>query len=276
MSGMSSADPRAGLKARPRIAPKQHAQPRRLTDKQRSHPLLAAALERLQSLSSSGRGMYLRRLDTVHDSGRRTRSEVFQLLAKSAEQILARLDLATGVLGYLDADGSFRLFTQRNVAIDGGVSTAAFNRALRLVDRAGYAVRRIERIAVRNRENGAQFVRTRVLVMLTEKFFRDLGLAVAWKKAQTWARKRRARQIAGIQQRSAIELQRASSSKAARQRTKQRVQDKAAREEHQKQQHQTNQSSLRLFDRIQELQSLDPGRPVEHYKNLALSELIQA
>lgn len=272
MAGMSSADPRAGLKARPRIAPKQHAQPRRLTDKQRSHPLLAAALERLQSLSSSGRGMYLRRLDTVHDSGRRTRAEVFNLLARSAEQILARLDLATGVLGYLDAEGSFRLCTQRNIALDGGVSPAALNRALRLVDRAGYAVRRIERIAVRDRVSGAQFVRTRVLVMLTEKFFRDLGLAVAWKKAQTWARKRRARLIAGIQQRSAVELHRATSSKAKRRLTQQRVQDKAAREAHQQHLHLTKRESLSLFDRIQELQKLDPGRPVEHYKNLALAQ----
>jgi hypothetical protein len=213
--------------------------------------------------------MYLRRLDTVHDSGRRTRSEVFNLLSQSAEQILARLDLATGVLGWLDADGAFRLSTQRNIALDGGVSPAAFNRALKLVDRAGYVVRRIERIAVR--ENGVQFVRTRVLLMLTEKFFRDLGLAVAWKRAQTGALKRRARQIAHTQQQAATTLQRAASARITRRVTVERVRAKAEREARQQQLHLTHQQSQRLLEQIQELQLRDPGKPITYYRSLALS-----
>ena len=83
-------DPHAALRA-PIRAPRYSA-PRRLTGQQLKNPLLRMAFSRLSRISDL-RGQYLRDLDTIH-GGRRTRSEKYDALAKAAEQLLLRLDLA--------------------------------------------------------------------------------------------------------------------------------------------------------------------------------------
>ncbi|MBX4139612.1 hypothetical protein K1567_27380 [Pseudomonas sp. S5F11] len=97
--------------------PPSYAAPRRLSEQQLKNPLIRSAFERLGNLVQN-RGRYLRRLDRVNGD-RRTRVEVFMAFQKSAEQILVRYDLATGVLGYLDENsGRYVLNTQRRIAED--------------------------------------------------------------------------------------------------------------------------------------------------------------
>lgn len=140
-------NPHAALRApvrKPR--PAQRAEPLRLTDEQRKNPLIRSALPRLQGISSTYRGKYLRGLDTIH-GGRRTRLEVFQALELVAESMLVRLDWATGVVGYFDMDdGRFVLNTQCNVAEDAGITPQRMSRFIGKLAAAGYAYQRSERI----------------------------------------------------------------------------------------------------------------------------------
>ncbi|MBK5525342.1 hypothetical protein JFT91_26275 [Pseudomonas sp. TH08] len=142
------------------------------------------------------RGQYLRDLDTIH-GGRRTRSEKFDALAKASEQMLLRLDLATGVLGWLDIErGQFFLNTQCGVAEDSGMSAASLNRLMHSLELAGYVYRRIEKVQLEEKdEAGLNLVRTRVLVRFTEKFFADLGVRYLWYRAKKAAIKRRERDL---------------------------------------------------------------------------------
>lgn len=169
------------------------------------------------------RGQYLRDLDTIH-GGRRTRSEKFDALAKASEQLLLRLDLATGVLGWLDIErGQYFLNTQCGVAEDCDMSPASLNRLMHSLDLAGYVYRRIEKVRLDEKdEAGLNLVRTRVLVRFTEKFFADLGVRYLWYRAKKAAIKRRER-----------ELQQVSGLRAARQ-------EKASLEEFRRQQSRSN------------------------------------
>jgi hypothetical protein len=148
------------------------------------------------------RGQYLRDLDTIH-GGRRTRSEKFDALAKASEQMLLRLDLATGVLGWLDIErGQYFLNTQCGVAEDSDMSPASLNRLMHSLDLAGYVYRRIEKVQLEEKdEAGLNLVRTRVLVRFTEKFFADLGVRYLWfraKKAAIKKREKELREISGL------------------------------------------------------------------------------
>lgn len=192
-------DPHAALHA-PIRAPRYSA-PRRLTSQQLKNPLLRMAFSRLSKIPEL-RGQYLRALDTIH-GGRRTRSEKFDALAKASEQMLLRLDLATGVLGWLDIErGQYFLNTQCGVAEDSDMSPASLNRLMQGLDLAGYVYRRIEKVQLDERdEAGLNLVRTRVLVRFTEKFFADLGVRYLWfraKKAAIKKREKELREISGL------------------------------------------------------------------------------
>ncbi|CAI8973768.1 MarR family transcriptional regulator [Pseudomonas chlororaphis] len=159
------------------------------------------ALSRLSRIGEL-RGKYLRELDNIH-GGRRTRSEKFTALAKSAEQMLLRLDLATGVLGWLDVErGQFFLNTQCGIAEDSGVSAPTLNRLMHSLELAGYVYRRLEKVRLDEKDDaGLHLVRTRVLVRFTEKFFADLGVRYLWfraKKAALKSRDKELREISGL------------------------------------------------------------------------------
>ena len=127
--------PHAALHA-PIRAPRYSA-PRRLTGQQLKNPLLRMAFSRLRQIGDL-RGKYLRDLDTIH-GGRRTRSEKFEALAKASEQMLLRLDLATGVLGWLDVErGQYFLNTQCGIAEDCEMSPASLNRLMHSLDRGTF------------------------------------------------------------------------------------------------------------------------------------------
>lgn len=189
-------DPHAALRA-PAREPRYSA-PRRLTGQQLKNPLLRMAFKRLSQIGTL-RGTYLRDLDTIHGS-RRTRSEKFDALAKVSEQMLLRLDLATGVMGWLDVErGQFFLNTQCGVAEDSGVSAASFNRLLHSMELADYVYRRVEKIRLDEKDAaGLNLVRTRVLVRFTEKFFADLGVRYLWYRAKKAALKKREKELRDI------------------------------------------------------------------------------
>lgn len=167
------------------------------------------------------RGKYLRALDTIH-GGRRTRSEKFDALAKASEQLLLRLDLATGVLGWLDIErGQYFLNTQCGVAEDSDMSPASLNRLMHSLDLAGYVYRRIERVRLDEKdEAGLNLVRTRVLVRFTEKFFAELGVRYLWFRAKKAAIKRRERELREVSGLRAARQEKASLEELRRQQSR--------------------------------------------------------
>lgn len=209
--------------------PARRSAPRSLTEKQLQNPLIRSAHERLSNLVCL-RGKYLRRLDTVNGD-RRTRLEKFVAIERVAEQMLLRLDLATGVLGYIDAaNGRFVLNTQRGIAEDAGISEAVLSRLLGTMESAGYIYRRIERIRLDEvDDNGLHLVRTRVLVRFTKLFWADLGLRYVYERVQNAAKKRRDVELREIGQRRLADMERHSLELQRRELSRQRWQAKERR-----------------------------------------------
>ncbi len=198
---LDPSNPHSALRRPARAMPPVYAAPRHLSEQQLKNPLIRSAYERLSNIATL-RGRYLRGLDRVNGD-RRTRIEKFVAIEKAAEQILVRLDLATGVLGFLDEDnGRYVLNTQRRIAEDSPISAPVLCRLFKTLDAAGYVYRRIERVRLDEKdENGLHLVRTRVLVRFTKLFWKDLGLLPVFKRVQNSARKRRQVQLATINQR---------------------------------------------------------------------------
>nr|WP_240996317.1 hypothetical protein [Pseudomonas viridiflava] len=173
-------------------------------------PLVRMAFSRLSQIPDL-RGKYLRSLDTIHGS-RRTRSEPFVALSKVAEQLLLRLDLATGVLGWLDVErGQFFLNTQCGIAEDSGISPASLNRLIRGLETAGLVYRRIEKVRLDEKDDaGLNLVRTRCLIRFTEQFFAELGCRYLWHKAKKAAIKKRERQLREVGAIRAVRQEKAS------------------------------------------------------------------
>lgn len=226
---LDPADPHSALRRTARKLPLQRAAPRKLTEQQLKNPLIRAAHERLGNIVSL-RGKYLRRLDTVHGD-RRTRLEKFQAIERVEEQLLVRLDLATGVLGYIDSEnGRFVLNTQCNIAADAGISAPVLSRLLATLDDASYVYRRIERVRLEETdENGLHLVRTRVLVRFTKQFWADLGLRYVYERVQKAAKKRREAELRVLGQRRLAEMERHSLELHRREVSRQRWQAKEAR-----------------------------------------------
>lgn len=222
-------NPHSALHRPARKMPDSWAAPRYLTEKQLQNPLIRSAHQRLGNLVSL-RGKYLRRLDTVNGD-RRTRLEKFVAIERVAEQLLVRLDLATGVLGYIDvADGRFVLNTQRRIAEHSGISEAVLSRLLGTLESAGYVYRRFERIRLDDvNDNGLHLVRTRVLVRFTKLFWADLGLLYVYERVQNAAKKRRDVELREIGQRRLADMERHSLELQRRELSRQRWQAKERR-----------------------------------------------
>lgn len=201
-------DPHAALHAP--VRPPRFREKRNLTADQLKIPLVRMAFSRLSQIPDL-RGKYLRSLDTIHGS-RRTRSEPFVALSKVAEQLLLRLDLATGVLGWLDVErGQFFLNTQCGIAEDSGISPASLNRLIRGLETAGLVYRRIEKVRLDEKDDaGLNLVRTRCLIRFTEQFFAELGCRYLWHKAKKAAIKKRERQLREVGAIRAVRQEKAS------------------------------------------------------------------
>lgn len=176
--------------------------PRRLSPKQKD-TFLGKAAERVKIEALERGGKYLRRMDTVNESGRRTRAERWQALYAVIEPFLARLDIATGVLGYLDDKGQFRLNRQNGIAEDGGISPDRLCRLLQTLEKAKYTLRKIKRLY----RNGKRWV-CRITIYVRPQFFIDLGLGrqhAAARKAKAKAYLKKRRQAEAAQQQAQLD-----------------------------------------------------------------------
>lgn len=202
-SVINPATPSAAIYAQPSSAPADQstaaAWPKRqLSEKQLRIPFFRAALSTMQAAGECRRSL-LPRLLYRSASGRKTRTEIYDSLKSAAEPMLARFDLATGVLGWLDGQGNFRLNNQKGIAKDAGLTTSSFNRLISVLTECGYAQKRTAKISVKDKSLGIYLVRTRVLIRLTGLFFRHLGLSLRYGLARKSARKRRLRLLSQIE-----------------------------------------------------------------------------
>lgn len=226
--------------------------PRALSQKQRG-TLLGIAAKRVAEESRERRRRWLRRLDTVHASGCRTKQQRWDALAAMIEPMLARVDLATLALGWLDDAGVFRLNRQRGLAEDGGLAECRASRTLTALERAGYIRRKVRRIF----KHGLHWV-CRVTIHLRPRFFIDLGLGGMLAEARTKAKSRRDSRLREI----GVRTQRAALDElaAAEQRKRSHRRAKAVREERVVQlEHARAVQSER--DRAERLQSLMIDHP---------------
>lgn len=176
--------------------------PRSLSDKQRA-TFLGLAVARVNEEARTRAGRWIRRLDTIHKSGVRTKQQRWDALAAMAEPIFARVDLATLCLGWLDDSGAFRLNRQRGLAHDGDLTECRVSRTLADLERAGYVRRRVRRIF----KNGQHWV-SRVTIHLRPRFFIDLGLGHKLAEARTAkkiVREKRLREIAARRQQHVLQ-----------------------------------------------------------------------
>lgn len=176
--------------------------PRKLSEKQ-SKTFLGEAVKRIKAEAADRSGKYLRDLDTLHEGGKRTRAERWLALAAIAEPLMARLDIATGVLGYLDNDGQFRLNRQTGVAEDANISPSRLCRLLKALQKAKYVLRKIKRLY----RNGKRWV-CRITIYVRPRFFHDLGLGFAHAEARTAkakAYRTKRRQAQAIQQQAQLD-----------------------------------------------------------------------
>lgn len=213
-------DPHAALRRPVQKRAATHAAPRHLTEQQLKNPLLRSAFDRLSRIVEL-RGQYLRRIDTVHGD-RRTRLEKWAALSQVAEQLLVRLDLAEGVLGYLDVErGRYVLNTQCKLADDAGLSAPVLNRLMATLDEATYVYRRIERVrSDETDENGLHLVRTRVLIRFTAQFWADLGLRYVWERCKKAAIKKRQAALRLVAQQRSSEIEQRSLATVRRERSR--------------------------------------------------------
>lgn len=192
----------AGLQAPAFAGAAAGRRPRELSDKQRKG-VLGLAAERVKEEAKERGRRWLRRLDTIHASGCRTKRQRWEALAALAEPLLARLDLATLALGWLDNNGAFRLNRQRGLADDSGLSESCVSRTLSALEAAQYVRRKVRRIY----HNGQRWI-TRVTIHLRPRFFIDLGLGhqLAEERSRKKARREvHLRDVKARQQREAIQ-----------------------------------------------------------------------
>lgn len=193
----------AGLQAALPAAVAGHAAGRRargLTEKQQKNPLLSQTAFRVAEEASKREQRYLRRLDKIHASGCRTKQQRWNALAALIGPMLARIDLATLVLGWLDDDGQFRLNRQRGLAEDTGLTESRVSRTLSALEAAGYVRRKLRRIF----QHGQRWI-TRVMIHLRPRFFIDLGLGSQLATERTAKKKRRDKRLAGAKARQQTE-----------------------------------------------------------------------
>ncbi|WP_145156177.1 hypothetical protein [Pseudomonas oryzihabitans] len=225
-----------GKQPLPPLAPSQLA---KLSARQ-SGTLLGEAATRIREEATSRAGRWLRPFDRLHQSGRRVRQEAWDALAAIAEPMLARLDLATMVLGWLDTKtGEFRLNRQRGLAIDAGISEPALSRLLKLLDRAGYTRRK----AFRMFRDGKAWI-TRVLVVIRPRFFIELGLGHLLAKAREKKKARRERVLADFARRAQQSALQDLATAQAKRETRRQAAGHERRRQEQQDQHRAQQSAV--------------------------------
>lgn len=157
----------------------QPRRPRALTDAQR-RTFLGTAAERVREEAKDRQCKWLRDFDTFQASGYRTSQTRWDSLAEIIEPILARLDIATMVLGYIDKGGDFRLNRQRGLAEDTTLQEWTVSRLMSALEASKMVYRKMRRIC----HNGRYWI-TRVTINVRPRFFIQLGLGYQLAVART-------------------------------------------------------------------------------------------
>lgn len=174
----------------PTVAPTS-AKPRQtLTERQRAFPLLRKASERITLEVGNRAGKYLRRLDSIHASGSRTHQQRWNALGILKDLMLARMDLATLALGWVDQKGELHLNRQCGLVQDSDLSPSCVSRTLKALEWATY----LERKIARRFEQGKGWV-TSIAIFFTRRFFIDLGLGLELDRVLKRKQKQRAQQL---------------------------------------------------------------------------------
>lgn len=185
-NGLSDVPPKGPAKRLKRVD--RSAQPRRpraLTDAQR-RTFLGTAAERVCEEAKDRQCKWLRDFDTFQASGYRTSQTRWDSLAEIIEPILARLDIATLVLGYMDKAGEFRLNRQRGLAEDTTLQEWTVSRLMGALEASKLIYRKMRRIC----HNGRFWI-TRVTINIRPRFFIQLGLGYQLAEARTQKKAKR-------------------------------------------------------------------------------------
>lgn len=185
-NGLSVVQTKAPAKRLKRVD--RSAQPRRpraLTDAQR-RTFLGTAADRIREEAKDRQCKWLRDFDTFQASGYRTSQTRWDSLAELIEPMLARMDIATMVMGYLDKAGEFRLNRQRGLAEDTSLQEWTVSRLMTALETAGYVRRKMRRIC----HNGRYWI-TRVTINIRPRFFIQLGLGYQLAEARTQKKAKR-------------------------------------------------------------------------------------
>ncbi|SER49009.1 MULTISPECIES: hypothetical protein [Pseudomonas] len=182
-----------------------------LSEKQ-AKTFLGTAVERVKTEARERHGKWLRRFDCLHLSGRRTRQERWNSFAAIMGPALARVDLATMVLGYVNDNGEFRLNRQRGLSEDSGISESAVSRVLSSLEEAQYIRRKQRRLF----HNGQRWI-TRTMIILRPRLFIDLGLAHQLAQARTRKKEKRRLQLAEFARRKLQQVRQIAANSQAKQ-----------------------------------------------------------
>lgn len=190
-NGLSAVESKAPAKRLKRVD--RSAQPRRpraLTDAQR-RTFLGTAAERVREEAKARQCKWLRDFDTFQTSGYRTSQTRWDSLAEIIEPILARLDIATLVLGYMDKAGEFRLNRQRGLAEDTTLQEWTVSRLMGALEASKLVYRKMRRIC----HNGRFWI-TRVTINIRPRFFIQLGLGYQLAEARSQKKAKRTQLLA--------------------------------------------------------------------------------
>lgn len=160
---------------------------KKLSARQLKNNFIKNSFERLSNITKY-RGEYLRQLDNINNNGRRTRLEVYKTIEKCSEALISRYDIATGLLGWMDSKGNFRLNTLTEIAEASGVPVCSVSRLFEkfsVLEWSELKHRKIPTII-----DGAVIYRNQVSIMLTPEFFRALGVS-GWHEAEKEKAKQR-------------------------------------------------------------------------------------
>ncbi|NMZ37092.1 hypothetical protein [Pseudomonas proteolytica] len=226
-NGLSAVQTKAPPKRLKRVdRSQQKRRPRALTESQRA-TFLGIAAERVKAEAQGRTCKWLRPFDCYQTSGYRTNQTRWDSLAEIIEPILARLDIATLVLGYIDKKtGDFHLNRQRGLAEDTSLQEWTVSRLLKSLEDAKYIKRKMRRIY----HNGKYWI-TRVTINVRPRFFIDLGLGYQLAEARTQKKNKRDQLLMNLGKRRVASLVKEAGERQVRKQSHDNAQRKQRQQE---------------------------------------------
>ena len=246
----------------------QKRRPRALTESQRQ-TFLGTAAERVREEAQSRKCKWLRPFDCYQHSGYRTNQTRWDSLAEIIEPILARLDIATLVLGWIDKDtGDFHLNRQRGLAEDTSLQEWTVSRLLKALEAANYIKRKMRRIC----HNGRYWI-TRVTLNIRPRFFIDLGLGHQLAEARTQKKAKRDQLLIGLGKKRATALVKQAGERQIRKQShdiaqrKRRQQEAEAQARTTEEKARTRAAAWTVFMADPDHQALPPSKRIKLFNN---------